>query len=135
MVALQAADLVVLDGDGVVVQTDVAGCVDLTAGDARFIDTVEKQALDKAAADRMIDTTDQHGDVIRVTVQEAKGGGLRVNFGSHNARITVTLPAKAQITALTGDGRVEVRDVRFSGDSDRSNRGTARGRLGSPTLT
>ena len=41
MVALQAADLVVLDGDGVVVQTDVAGCVDLTAGDARFIDTVE----------------------------------------------------------------------------------------------
>ena len=83
----------------------------------------------------MIVTTDQHGDVIMETVQEEKDGGLCVNCGSHNARITVTLPAKAQITALTGDGRVELRDVPFTGNSDRSNRGTASGRLGSPTLT
>lgn len=129
-----------------VLTISVAGCVDITAGEARFIDTVEKRftvsgapslevstfdgsvdvstwdrpevlvviekhALDKAAADRMIVTTDQNGDVIRVKVQEEKDGGFRVNFGSHNARITVTLPAKAQITAVTGDGRVTVTHV------------------------
>ena len=129
-----------------VLTISVAGCVDITAGEARFIDTVEKRftvsgapslevstfdgsvdvstwdrpevlvviekhALDKAAADRMIVTTDQNGDVIRVKVQEEKDGGFRVNVGSHNARITVTLPAKAQITALTGDGRVTVTHV------------------------
>jgi hypothetical protein len=87
-----------------VLTISVAGCVDITAGDARFIDTVEKRfavsgapalevstfdgsvdvstwdrpevlviiekhALDKAEAVRMTVTTDQHGDVIRVTVQ------------------------------------------------------------------
>lgn len=128
------------------VLTVSAGCVDITAGEARFIETVEKRfpvsgapsldvstfdgtvdvgtwdrpevlvviekhALDKAAADRMIVTADQNGDVIKVKVEEQKGSGLHVNFGSHNARITVTLPAKAHIEALTGDGRVTVRNV------------------------
>lgn len=122
------------------------GCVDITAGEARFIETVEKRftvsgapsldistfdgsvdvntwdrpevlvviekhAVDKTAADRMIVTADQNGDVVRVTVQEEKDSGLHMNFGSHSARITVTLPAKATVEARTGDGRVTVRHV------------------------
>ncbi len=123
-----------------------AGCVDITAGEARYIDTVEKRftvsgtpsldistfdgsvevgtwdrpevlvviekhAIDKAAADRMIVTADQNGDVVSVKVREERGGGLHVNFGSHNARLTVTVPAKTRIEATTGDGRVTVRNV------------------------
>ena len=129
-----------------VLTVSAAGCVDITAGEARFIETVEKRftvsgapsidvstfdgsvdvgtwdrpevlvviekhALDKAAADRMIVTTDQNGDVIKVKVQEERDHGLHVNFGSYNARITVTVPAKAHVEALTGDGRVTVRNV------------------------
>jgi hypothetical protein len=124
-------------------------CVDITAGEARFIDTVEKRftvsgaptldistfdgsvdvstwdrpevlvviekhAIDKAAADRMVVTADQTGDVVKVSVREGgddRSSGLHINFGSHSARLTVTLPAKAQIEARTGDGRVTVRNV------------------------
>ncbi len=130
-----------------VLTVSAAGCADITAGEARFIETVErrftvsgtpsldvstfdgsvdistwdrpevlvgieKHALDKAAADRMIVTADQNGDVISVKVYEEKdGGGLNINFGSHTARLTITLPATSNIEALTGDGRVTVRNV------------------------
>lgn len=124
----------------------VVGCVDISAGDAPVVDTVEKRfpvtgapvlkigtfdgsvdvstwdraevlvviekrALDKAAADRMVVTAEQDGDRITIDVREAKDGGLHLNFGPHGARVTVTVPAKAQIEAATGDGRVSVRDV------------------------
>jgi hypothetical protein len=122
------------------------GCVDISAGEARYIDTVEKRftvsgmptvvvgtfdgsvdvstwdrpevlvtierhAPDRAAADRMRISTEQNGDHISVDVREEKDGTLHLNFGSFNARVTVTVPAKAQIEAATGDGRVSVRNV------------------------
>lgn len=143
---LQGIPLFVLPA---VLTISAAGCVDITAGESRFIETVEKRftvsgapaldistfdgsvevgtwdrpevlvviekhALDKAAADRMTVTTDQNGDVVSVKVRDERGdrdGGLHLNFGSHSARITVTLPAKARIDANTGDGRVTVRNV------------------------
>ncbi len=129
-----------------VLSLSAAACVDISAGEARFIDTVEKRftvsgvpsldistfdgsvdvatwdrpevlvviekhAVDKTAADRMIVTADQNGDVVRVEVREEKQGRLHMNLGSHSARITVTLPARAHLDARTGDGRVTVRSV------------------------
>jgi hypothetical protein len=123
------------------------GCVDISAGEARYIDTVEKRftvtgvptlsigtfdgsvevstwdrpevlvvvekhAFDKQAADRMIVTAEQSGDVINVDVRDRRErGGFNVDFGSHSARLTITVPTRAQIEAKTGDGRVAVRDV------------------------
>lgn len=130
----------------VVLMASAPACVDISAGEARFIDTIEKRftvsgapslvvstfdgsvevstwdrpevlvviekhAADKAAADRMIVTTDQNGDAVSVRVTEPGDGGLHVNFGTHTARITVTVPVKARVEALTGDGRVLVREV------------------------
>lgn len=132
-----------------VVALSSAACVDITAGEARFVDTVEKRftvsgapaldistfdgsvdvstwdrpevlvviekhAIDKAAADRMVVTADQNGDVVKVSVRdgrEDRSSGLHMNFGSHSAHLTVTLPAKARLEARTGDGRVTVRNV------------------------
>jgi hypothetical protein len=72
---------------------------------------IEKRAMDKAAADRMLVTAEQNGDRVTVDVRNTSDGGLHLNFGSIGARVTVTVPAKAQIEASTGDGRVNVRDV------------------------
>ena len=130
-----------------VLSLSTAACVDISAGEARYIDTVEKRftvsgapsidvstfdgsvdvatwdrpevlvdiekhAVDKAAADRMVVTAEQDGDAVHVKVREQqREPGLHVNFGSHSARITVTVPARARIEAQTGDGRVSVRNV------------------------
>lgn len=122
------------------------GCADISAGQARYVDTVEKRfsvagspfvkvgtfdgsvdvttwdrpevlvviekhAIDKAAADRMIVTAEQNGDAINVDVRQERDGGLHLDFGSHTARVTLTVPARTRIEAATGDGRVNVRDV------------------------
>jgi hypothetical protein len=123
-----------------------AACVDISAGEPRYIDTVEKRfnvsgtpslnvhtfdgsvevstwdrpevlvvvekhAMDKAAADRMVVVAEQSGDRITVDVRQDREPGLHLNFGSHSARVTISAPARIQIDASTGDGRVEVRDV------------------------
>ena len=122
------------------------GCVDISAGQARYVDTVErrfavtgapmvkvgtfdgsvdvttwdrpevlvvieKHAVDKAAADRMLVTAEQNGDAITIDVRQERDGGVHFDFGSHTARVTLTVPARTQIEAATGDGRVSVRDV------------------------
>ena len=124
----------------------VAGCVDIAAGEAQFIDTVEKRfsvsgaptltvgtfdgsvevstwdrpevlvtierrAMSREDADRMLITAEQSGDDILVQVKASHPGGFHINFGSFNARVVVNVPAKARIEASTGDGRVSVRDV------------------------
>ena len=122
------------------------GCVDISAGESAYVDTVEKRftvtgtptlnlgtfdgsvevetwnrpevlviiekhAFDKEAADRMQVRAEQAGDVITVEVKEERDGRMHMHFGSHGARLIVTVPKKAQIDAKTGDGRVTVRDV------------------------
>ena len=122
------------------------GCVDISAGGARYTETVEKRysvngmptldvgifdgsvdvstwdrpevlitiekyGLDKAAADRILVTTEQDGERIRVDVREARDGGFHLNFGSSGARVALTVPVRTEVGASTGDGRVSVRDV------------------------
>jgi len=48
---------------------------------------------------------------ISVQVKSTRAGGFHINFGTFNARLIVSVPAKARIDASTGDGRVTVRDV------------------------
>lgn len=124
----------------------LSGCVDISAGNAQFIDstdkhfavtdaptlkvstfdgsvevgtwdkpevlvTIERHAVSRADADRMIITTNQDGGLITVDVRENKTGGIHLNFGSFHARVIVTVPSKATVEAFTGDGQVAVRDV------------------------
>jgi hypothetical protein len=123
-----------------------SGCVDIAAGEARYVDTVEKRftvtappvvrvstfdgsvqvstwdrqevlvvierhALDKAAADRMLVTAGQDGDTISVDVREQRDGAFHLDFGSFSARVTITVPPRTRLEASTGDGRVAVRDL------------------------
>jgi DUF4097 and DUF4098 domain-containing protein YvlB len=124
-------------------------CVDISAGNANYVDTVEKRftvtstptvklgtfdggvdvrtwdrqevlveiekrAMDKDDADRMRVTAAQDGDRITVEVRDEHDGDLHFRWGSHSARVSVTVPAATQVEARTGDGRIVVRDV--SGD-------------------
>jgi len=73
--------------------------------------TIERRAMSRDELERMVVTTDQSGDAISVQVKAARSGGFHVNFGSFNARLVVSVPAKARIDASTGDGRVTVREV------------------------
>ncbi|MGC4083609.1 MAG: DUF4097 family beta strand repeat-containing protein [Vicinamibacterales bacterium] len=122
-------------------------CVDISAGNVRYIDTVEKRftvsgeptvtlgtfdgsvevgtwdrpevlvvvekhAVDKESADRIVVDTAQDGDRIKVDVTHGSDhGGFSINIGSFSAQVKVTVPSKAHIEASTGDGRVTVRDV------------------------
>ena len=130
----------------ILVSTCGLGCVDISAGESRFVDTVEKRfavssapslrlgtfdgsvlvetwdrpevlvvverhAFDKEAADRMLVTAVQSGDQIHVDVREDKDGRMHMHFGSHYARLVVTVPKQARVEANTGDGRVTIRSV------------------------
>ena len=130
----------------VLVAASGIGCVDISAGESPYVDTVEKRfsvtgtptlklgtfdgsvevetwnrpevlviiekhAFDKEAADRMQVIAEQAGDVITVQVKEERDGHFHLNFGGHGAKLTITVPTKAQIEANTGDGRITVRDV------------------------
>jgi hypothetical protein len=123
-----------------------AGCVDISAGENHYVETVEKsfpvsgtptvklgtfdgsvavatwdrpevlvvvekRAMDRATADRMVVNATQDGDRIEVDVQDERSRGLTITFGPHSARLIVTVPARAQIEARTGDGRVLVQGV------------------------
>lgn len=128
-----------------------SACVDITAGNATYIDTVEKRftvsgqptvvlgtfdgsvdvatwdrqevlvvvekhAVDRTSADRILVDMTQEGDRIGVDVREQRDGGLHINMGSFGARVTVTMPVRARVEARTGDGRVTVRGI--EGDLD-----------------
>ena len=73
-------------------------------------------ALEVSTFDGSVDVSTWDRPEVLVVIEKHVAGDLRVR---------------------TGDGRVEVRDVPFSGDSDRADPGTARGRLGSggPTVS
>jgi hypothetical protein len=123
-----------------------AACVEISAGEHRYVETVEKRfevsgtptvrlgtfdgsvevgtwdrpevvvvvekhAVDQRAADRMTVNARQDGDRIEVEVTDQRSPGLNITVGSHSARLTVTVPARAQIEARTGDGRVLVYGV------------------------
>lgn len=71
---------------------------------------IEKHALDQEEADRMVVSTDQNGDAVKVEVRQ-KDGWSHMHFGPRGAFLRVTVPEKAQIDAQTGDGRITVDGV------------------------
>ncbi|MBS1817103.1 MAG: DUF4097 family beta strand repeat protein [Acidobacteria bacterium] len=121
-------------------------CVDISAGEARYVDTtekrfsvtgvpvvdvstfdgtidvstwarpevlvvVEKHAVDKTAADRILVDASQDGQRIAINVHRNDDRRLHVEFGSFSAHVTLTLPATAHLQAHTGDGRVNIRQL------------------------
>jgi hypothetical protein len=72
---------------------------------------IEKHAFDKAAAERMLVTAEQSGNQIDIHVREERDGRMYMHFGSHSARLIITVPARTRIEAATGDGAVTVRGV------------------------
>src|SRR4051794_25831941 len=76
------------------------GSVDVTTWDRpEVLVVIEKHAVDRAAADQMVVTAEQNGDAITVDVRREREGGVHFDFGSHTARVTLTVPAKTEIDA------------------------------------
>ncbi len=71
---------------------------------------IEKHAVDKEEADRMVVTADQNGDAVKVEVTQ-QDGWSHMHFGPRGAYLRVTVPEKAQIAARTGDGRITIDGV------------------------
>jgi DUF4097 and DUF4098 domain-containing protein YvlB len=86
---------------------------------------VEKHAGDKAAADTIDVSAEQNGNHISVDVRKPKSGFSW--HDSRSAKLIVSVPAKADITAKSGDGSIDVE--RVSGHLElRSGDGNIRGR-------
>jgi len=71
---------------------------------------IEKHAVDKEEADRMVVSADQSGDSVKVEVRQ-QDGWSHMHFGPRGAYLRVTVPEKAHIDANTGDGRITVDGV------------------------
>lgn len=71
---------------------------------------IEKHAVDKEEADRMVVNAEQNGDAITVDVRQ-KDGWSHMHFGPRGAYLKVTVPEKARIDAQTGDGRITMDGV------------------------
>jgi hypothetical protein len=78
---------------------------------AEVVVRIEKRAVDKAAADRIQVTAEQHGDEIHLGVEDSDHSGFNGFFNRRGARLLVTVPVHARIDATTGDGRIAVQAV------------------------
>jgi len=89
---------------------------------------VEKHARDKADADDIDVRVEQNGDHVIVDVKSRRNGeGFHFGWTSLSARLIVSAPAAANITARSGDGSIDVE--RISGRLDlKSGDGSIRGR-------
>jgi DUF4097 and DUF4098 domain-containing protein YvlB len=89
---------------------------------------VEKRAGDKAAADAIEVHADQNGSHVSVDVREPKDGHV-IGFwhASRSAKLIVSVPAKSDLGAKSGDGSIDVDHI--SGHVDlRTGDGGIRGR-------
>jgi len=74
---------------------------------------VEKRAVSKEAADAIEVRTEQHGNRIVVDVKAAKrdtGFGLHLN-NIRSAKLIVSLPESADVSARSGDGSIDIERV------------------------
>lgn len=114
-------DLTVRTGDGSIRLEHVNGSIDAASGDGSVdIDGVMSTLKVRSGDGRMR---------LRTTAASATGD-WQVATGDGTVVLEVPERFGAELDALTGDGRVRVEGVEFSGHTDRDDRSRARGRLG-----
>ena len=133
-------------GDGRVVVRDVAGELKVRTGDGSIRLEHVSGGVDAASGDGSVDID---GAITTLKVQSGDGrlrlrtttpsatGQWDVATGDGTVVLEVPDSFGAELDALTGDGRVRVDGVQFSGERDRHDQSYARGRLGAggPRIT
>jgi DUF4097 and DUF4098 domain-containing protein YvlB len=84
------------------------GAIDIHTWDKSEVQvTIERRGSSKAAADSIEVKAEQQGDQITVEVRRPESHGVHFN-DSRSARLIVSMPASADVTAGSGDGSIEV---------------------------
>ena len=126
-------------GDGSVSVRDVEGRIRVRTGDGSIHLEHVKGDVSATSGDGSIDVDGSIGQLTarsgdgRLHVRASGAGAVvdwRLATGDGSVLLEVPDGFGAELDAATGDGRVRVQDVPFSGPSGRSDRGVARGRIG-----
>lgn len=126
-------------GDGRVAVRDITGDLKVRTGDGSIRLEHVNGEIDAASGDGSVDI-DGAVSTLKVrsgdgrmhlrTTSAAATGDWEVATGDGTVVLEVPDSFGAELDALTGDGRVRVEGVSFSGETDREDRSRARGRLG-----
>jgi hypothetical protein len=116
-----AGDLRVRTGDGAIRLEHVSGAVDAASGDG---------SVDIDGAISTLKVRSGDGRMRLRTSTPSATGQWEVATGDGTVILEVPDSFGAELDALTGDGRVRVDGVEFSGELDRHDPSRARGRLG-----
>ncbi len=89
------------------------GSIEVRAWDKPDVQvTIEKHAMSKAAADTIEVRAEQNGNAITIEARVPPSRGFGIHFGSaRSAKLIVSAPASADVTAGSGDGSIELEGV------------------------
>jgi DUF4097 and DUF4098 domain-containing protein YvlB len=111
--------------------TTFDGSIEIRPWDKADVQVViEKRGRDHDDVAAIEVKAEQHGDRIEISVTEPKRdhGGFNLHFNNRSAKLIVSVPASADITAKSGDGSIDIE--RVSGHVQlRSGDGSIRGRM------
>ena len=111
--------------------TTFDGSIEIRPWDKADVQVViEKRGRDHDDVAAIEVKAEQHGDRIEISVTEPKRdhGGFNLHFNNRSAKLIVSVPASADITAKSGDGSIDIE--RVAGHVQlRSGDGSIRGRM------
>jgi DUF4097 and DUF4098 domain-containing protein YvlB len=111
--------------------TTFDGSIEIRPWDKADVQVViEKRGRDHDDVAAIEVKAEQHGDRIEISVTEPKRdhGGFNLHFNNRSAKLIVSVPASADLTAKSGDGSIDIE--RVAGHVQlRSGDGSIRGRM------
>ena len=111
--------------------TTFDGSIEIRPWDKADVQVViEKRGRDHDDVAAIEVKAEQHGDRIEISVTEPKRdhGGFNLHFNNRSAKLIVSVPASADVTAKSGDGSIDIE--RVTGHVQlRSGDGSIRGRM------
>jgi len=89
------------------------GAIDIRTWDKAEVQvTIEKRGASKSATDSIEIRSEQQGDQVTVEARVPQGKGVGLHFRSaRSARLIVSVPANANLTASSGDGSIDIDGV------------------------
>jgi putative adhesin len=101
-----------VSGTPEVVLTTFDGSIEVRPWDKPEVQVViEKRGRDKADVAELDVESQQNGDHVEVSVKEPRTHGFRVHFGGRSAKLIVSVPARADLQARSGDGSIDVERI------------------------